>query len=86
VREWTLSLWGERRNEPDPSYAYPWQADGRNDPTASSLVRRVYRGGASENLEELTCTARGGFNPDKSGPPGKRHGFRVVLLADPASS
>jgi len=82
AREWTLSLWGERRSEPDPAFAYPWQDDGRNDPTASSLVRRVFRGGAEAVCEEMTCTARGGFIPDKSGPPGKRHGFRVILLSD----
>lgn len=82
AREWTLSLWGERRGEPDPAYAYPWQEDARNDPTASSMVRRVFRGGTEGVGEEMTCTARGGFVPDKSGPPGKRHGFRVILLSD----
>lgn len=82
AREWTLSLWGERRGEPDPAYAYPWQEDARNDPTASSMVRRVFRGGTEGVGEEMTCTARGGFAPDKSGPPGKRHGFRVILLSD----
>lgn len=86
VREWTLSLWGVRRSEPDLAYAYPWQADGRNDPAASSLVRRVYRGGAEESCEEMTCTARAGFSPDKSGPPGKRHGFRVVFVPNTGSA
>lgn len=86
VREWTISLWGERRNEPDLAFAYPWQDDGRNDPAASSLMRRVYRGGADETCEGMSCTARGGFVPDKSGPPGKRHGFRVVLISNTNSA
>ncbi|MBE0698448.1 MAG: SUMF1/EgtB/PvdO family nonheme iron enzyme, partial [Anaerolineaceae bacterium] len=79
VREWTVSLWGERRSEPDSIYCYPWVDDERNDPKANSLVRRIFRGGATEDPAEMTCTARNAFAPDKSGPPGKRHGFRVVM-------
>lgn len=79
VREWTLSLWGDRRSEPDPRFAYPWTDDERNDPRANSLIRRIYRGGAAEKPSEMTCTTRGAFAPDKSGPPGKRHGLRVVM-------
>jgi formylglycine-generating enzyme required for sulfatase activity len=79
VREWTLSLWGERRSEPDPEFLYPWAQDGRNDPRANSLVRRIFRGGATEHLDEMTCTARNAYAPDKPGSPGKRHGFRVVM-------
>jgi formylglycine-generating enzyme required for sulfatase activity len=77
VREWTLTLWGERRSEPD--FSYPFVDDGRNNPDANALVRRVYRGGTGDTPQEMTCTARNGYAPDKSGPPGKRHGFRVVL-------
>lgn len=82
VREWTVSLWGERRSAPDPGCLYPWVDDGRSDPQASSLVRRIYRGGAAEDPAEMTCTARNAFAPDKSGLPGKRHGFRVVLRVE----
>jgi formylglycine-generating enzyme required for sulfatase activity len=79
AREWTLSLWGERRSEPDPAYCYPWADDGRSDPQANTLVRRIFRGGAAEDPSEMTCTYRNAFAPDKSGPPGRRHGFRVVM-------
>lgn len=79
AREWTLSLWGERRSEPDLKFCYPWLDDARNDPQANSLVRRIFRGGAADDPKDMTCTARNAFAPDKSGPPGKRHGFRVVL-------
>jgi formylglycine-generating enzyme required for sulfatase activity len=81
AREWTLSLWGEKRSEPDPRYTYPWQDDARNDPNENPLVRRIYRGGISETLDGMASTARSGFAPDKPGPPGKRHGFRVVMIA-----
>jgi formylglycine-generating enzyme required for sulfatase activity len=77
VREWTLSLWGESSSA--PRFLYPWAEDERNDPKANPLVRRVYRGGVMDNPAEMTCTLRGGFDPSKSGPPRKRHGFRVVL-------
>jgi formylglycine-generating enzyme required for sulfatase activity len=79
VREWTLSLWGDRRSEPDPDFFYPWKDDGRNDPNANALMRRIFRGGASADPAEMTCPARNAYSPDKSGSPGKRHGFRVVL-------
>jgi formylglycine-generating enzyme required for sulfatase activity len=83
LREWTSSLWGEKRSEPDLNFSYPWKDDGRNDLRANTMIRRVFRGGASENPSNMTCTARNGFAPDKSGPPGKRHGFRVVLTVEP---
>jgi formylglycine-generating enzyme required for sulfatase activity len=77
VREWTLSLWGE--DPASPRFIYPWAEDERNDPKANSLVRRVFRGGTTDIPEEMTCTARGSFDPNKSGLPRKRHGFRVVM-------
>jgi formylglycine-generating enzyme required for sulfatase activity len=77
VREWTLSLWGE--SSAAPRFVYPWAEDGRNDPKASPFVRRVFRGGCSDSIAEMTCTFRGGFDPNKSGPPRKRHGFRVAI-------
>jgi formylglycine-generating enzyme required for sulfatase activity len=81
VREWTLSLWGQNRPEPESAYLYPYvDADGRNDPTASKLVRRIIRGaGLNDFPESITCFARNAYIPDKPGPPGKRHGFRVVM-------
>jgi formylglycine-generating enzyme required for sulfatase activity len=80
VREWTCTLWGEKRLAPDPKYAYPWAEDGRNDLSANRLIRRVLRGGASQDEpSRLRCSARSGYAPDDPGPPGKRHSFRVVM-------
>jgi formylglycine-generating enzyme required for sulfatase activity len=81
VREWTRSLWGERRLVPDPKYLYPWpeHEDGRNDLDTQPNLYRVYRGGAArDKISRLTCSARNGFAPDMFGPIGKRHGFRVI--------
>jgi formylglycine-generating enzyme required for sulfatase activity len=78
LREWTCSLWGQRYSEPD--FIYPWHDDERNDPGANPLVRRIFRSGAAGEPGAGSCSARAGFLPDKPGPPGKRHGFRVVLL------
>lgn len=78
VREWTCSLWGEKRLE--PIFRYPWTEDGRNDLLASNQVYRVHRGGSFvDEVRRLTCTSRFALTPDKPGPPGKRLGFRVVL-------
>jgi formylglycine-generating enzyme required for sulfatase activity len=81
VRQWTCSLWGVSRPEPDRAYGYPWKDDGRNDLTAHSQIRRVFRGGSLTDLPaELICAARGSTAPDQPGPNQKRHGFRVVLV------
>jgi formylglycine-generating enzyme required for sulfatase activity len=80
VREWTTTLWGEKRREPDPRFCYPWAADEREDLQARRHIYRVYRGGAAaDKMTQLRCSARNGYLPDKPGPPHKRHGFRVVL-------
>jgi formylglycine-generating enzyme required for sulfatase activity len=81
IREWTLSLWGQNRTLPDPAYLYPWvNNDSRNDQTVNKFVRRSIRGaGWNDAPESLTCFARNAYVPDKAGPPGKRHGFRVVM-------
>lgn len=80
IREWTLSLWGPDRLEPAATSLYPWADDGRNDISANKLIRRVIRGAAqAEAPETMTCYARNAYIPDKPGPPGKRHGFRVVM-------
>lgn len=83
VREWTRSLWGQQRQTPDPTYLYPWpadgQEDGRNDLSVRPDVYRVYRGGAAlDEPAQLRCYARNGYLPNKAGPRQKRHGFRVV--------
>ncbi|MDX1616882.1 MAG: SUMF1/EgtB/PvdO family nonheme iron enzyme [Candidatus Promineifilaceae bacterium] len=80
AREWTRSIWGQARREPDDRYRYPWRDDARNDPEAGQHLRRVYRGGsAAEAPDRLRCAARNGYAPDRCGPPGHRHGFRVAL-------
>jgi formylglycine-generating enzyme required for sulfatase activity len=80
IREWTISLWGASR--PQLDYPYPWQEDGRNDPSADLTVLRVYRGGPLSAPGAVNSTTRGGFLPEIPGPAGMRHGFRVVLLQE----
>jgi formylglycine-generating enzyme required for sulfatase activity len=79
VREWTCTLWGEKRRAPDPRYAYPWAEDGRNDLSANRLMRRVVRGGTAQDDPGRLSSARRGYAPDDPGPPGRRHSFRVVM-------
>ena len=80
VRQWTSTLWGEKRIAPDPRYAYPWKDDGRNDINANRQVRRVMRGSSTkEDVILLRCSARSGQTPDDIGLPGTRNGFRVVM-------
>ncbi len=80
VRQWTCSLWGERRLAPEPSYAYPWKNDRRNDTNANSQIRRILRGSAVKDaILFLRCSARGGHVPEDPGLPGMRHGFRIVI-------
>jgi formylglycine-generating enzyme required for sulfatase activity len=79
VRQWTASLWGEKRLE--PQFGYPWQVGEaqRSDLKANSQVRRVVRGSAALDAPDACrCCARLSYAPDKPGPPEKRHGFRVV--------
>lgn len=81
VREWTSTLWGYQRAVPDPAFSYPWVAnDGRDDLSAPGHLRRVYRGGAADNVVDLRCSRRGGYLPDRPGPRGNRHGFRVMQI------
>lgn len=80
VREWTSTLWGEKRLEPDPQFRYPWANDSRENLKAKSHIYRVYRGGAAaDKIEQLRCSARNSYAPDKPGPPYKRYGFRILL-------
>ena len=82
AREWTLSAWGRDPRAPDRLSAYPWRDDGRNDPDQPATTRRVFRGGRAADPSGYRCSARGGFLPDKPGPTGNRHGFRVVLMPE----
>lgn len=77
TRQWTITLWGEKRIAPDLRYEYPWTDDGRNDPNASRQVRRVVRGSTyRDDIQALRCSARSGQAPDDVGA---KIGFRVVL-------
>ena len=80
VRQWTCTLWGEKRVTPDPKYAYPWKDDRRNDLNVSRQIRRVVRGGSmKDDLSLLRCSARSGQFPDDVCLPETRYSFRVVM-------
>lgn len=80
IRQWTCSLWGEKRIAPDPAFAYPWKDDQRNDLNASRQVRRVIRGSSmKDDVNVLRCSFRTGQAPDDPGLPGARTGFRVAI-------
>jgi formylglycine-generating enzyme required for sulfatase activity len=79
VQEWTSTLWGSRREQPD--YPYPYRADdGREVQEASALpsvVFRVHRGGSYRDRgEALRCSARGISAPEGKVP---WRGFRVAM-------
>jgi formylglycine-generating enzyme required for sulfatase activity len=81
IRQWTCTLWGEKRLIPSPRYSYPWKEDGRNDLNANSEIRRVVRGSSFKDaLNLLRCGARSGQAPDDRGVPGARQGFRVAIV------
>jgi iron(II)-dependent oxidoreductase len=78
VRQWTVTLWGEKPSTPD--FKYPWANDGRNNPNANSQIRRVVRGSSfTEDTQLLRCSARSGQFPENAGLLGTRHGFRVAM-------
>lgn len=80
VRQWTCTVWGEKRIAPDTRYAYPYKEDGRNDLNASKQLRRVVRGSSmKDDVKWMRCSARSGQAPDDVGAPGARHSFRVVM-------
>ena len=80
IRQWTCSLWGEKRLAPDPDFTYPWKDDRRNDLNASRQVRRVIRGSSmKDDTALLRCAARSGQAPDDAGLPGARNGFRIAM-------
>jgi formylglycine-generating enzyme required for sulfatase activity len=81
VRQWTSTLWGEKRIAPDPEYAYPWKDDRRNDLNASSQIRRAVRGSSNtDDFRRSRSTARSGQAPDDAGLPGARYSFRVMMI------
>lgn len=67
LREWTTTLWGEKRRTPDERYL------GSNDLLANDQVRRVTRGRGSRP------TKRTSERPTSRGLTGNRIGFRVVI-------
>ena len=80
VRQWTCSLWGEKRSQPDARYLYPWKDDQRNSISANRQIRRVVRGSSMRDaVTMLRCSARSGQLPEDPGLLGLRHGFRVVI-------
>ena len=80
IRQWTCSLWGEKRSQPDARYRYPWKDDQRNSLSANSQIRRVVRGSSMRDaVLALRCSARSGQLPNDRGLPSIRHGFRVVM-------
>ncbi|MBN2389860.1 MAG: SUMF1/EgtB/PvdO family nonheme iron enzyme [Anaerolineae bacterium] len=82
VGEWTSSLWGEKLPAPNPEFRYPWTNDQRENLQAGRYVLRVCRGGSATNKpEQLRCSARSSYFPDK-GSARTRYGFRVVLNPD----
>ena len=82
AREWTTTIWGSSPNAPDPRYTGKWADDGRDDTSAPSTMRRIYRGGKGRDNAGFRCSARGSYSPQKQGPRSNRHGFRVVLRQD----
>jgi hypothetical protein len=81
VREWTTTLWGEKRFTPGLRYRYPWQpdpypwqpGDSHDDLTFNNRVRRVTRGGTARP------TTRSSELPVKRGLSGSGIGFRIVI-------
>jgi iron(II)-dependent oxidoreductase len=85
ARQWTCSLWGEKRTAPDPKFAYPWTDDRRNDLNANRQIRRVARGSSMmDDRRLLRCSARSGQVPEDEGLPGSRISFRVVMIVSSA--
>jgi iron(II)-dependent oxidoreductase len=79
VWEWTSTIWGSNRSDPD--YSYPYQNDSREAPEAAARYReyRICRGGAyADASDRLRCSARARYAADTRH---KRRGFRVVMEA-----
>ena len=86
VRQWTCTLWGQKRSAPDPNFGYPWKEDRRNDISANKQIqmRRVVRGSSfKDNPSLLRCSTRNGQFPEHREDPGfpeARHSFRVAMI------
>lgn len=88
VREWTRTIWGVSRAQPDEKFNYPYpnEDEDRNKLGAGHYMYRVYRGDkAAINDEPGRYSIRGAFLPYHRGPRGNRYGFRVVLWPKPKS-
>jgi len=80
VRQWTSTLWGEKRVAPSPQYAYPWKDDQRNNLNANGLIRRVLRGSTfAGESEKARCSIRSGQLPTDAGSLNTGIGFRIVM-------
>jgi len=77
ILEWTRSPWGQKRNEPDSKYFYPWKKDdGRNDMT----IRHVLRGFIGDDPTGIRrASTRYGRAVNDPGSDAARYGFRVAL-------
>ena len=81
VWEWTRSLWGQDWNKTQFTYPYDLNEKKREDLSAGNNVLRVVRGGAFSSRRGSTrCACR------YRSQPGRRIGFRVVLLSAPVNS
>lgn len=78
IWEWTSSLWGQYRNEPD--FAYPYDAnDGRENLNAPDNFGRIIRGGAFRYYGHIVrCAVRKWFRPLGVDDD---VGFRVIRLS-----
>ena len=77
VRQWTCSLWGEGRMEPDPMFSYPWKDDRRNDLNANGQIRRILRGSSfNSDFKYLRCSVRSGQLPNST----NGYSFRVAIV------
>ncbi|WP_209594571.1 formylglycine-generating enzyme family protein [Jiella mangrovi] len=75
VWEWCTTLWG--RDMAAPSFAFPWQADGREALDAPANIRRVLRGGCfSSPAWKANGVYRGSLEPAGSW---RGNGFRIVV-------
>jgi len=79
VWEWTQTMWGQNKDEPDYSYPTPEQDDGRTQPPPDDAVFREYRicrgGSYKDKPARLRCASRARVAADSQHP---RRGFRVV--------
>jgi formylglycine-generating enzyme required for sulfatase activity len=82
VWEWTLSLWGTKRDEPDFKYPYD-PGDGRENLGAGPNTSRVLRGGTFlDDRGLMRCAYRRRYPPDYRY---YRIGFRLAVAPGYAS-